>query len=67
MTNQEIAEKVHAILINFLGNEKAVRVWLNQPREDLRGQTPQNMIDGGSGEIVIDMLEAALAGARLCL
>ncbi|MEK7211752.1 MAG: antitoxin Xre/MbcA/ParS toxin-binding domain-containing protein [Patescibacteria group bacterium] len=67
MTNQEIAEKVHELLIDFLGNEKAVQVWLSHPREDLGGQTPQNMIDGGSGEIVLDMLEAALAGARLCL
>jgi DNA-binding response OmpR family regulator len=51
-----------AILTQLLSTKESILAWMNSPHPDLGGQTPLQLVLEGKGQVVTDLLEAALAG-----
>jgi len=44
-------------------DEASVELWLRTPHPALDGDVPQELIDAGEGEVVLELVEHMLSGA----
>lgn len=61
----DIAKQIRDMLSKHVDAE-TIEKWMNTPNPALGMDTPQFCISIGKGYAVIEMLEAALAGASTC-
>lgn len=55
-------KRILVILTEMLGDQKAVRAWLNSPHPDLGQRSPISLLVSGHADAVLTILENALVG-----
>ena len=50
-------ERIARVLLPLVGSEEGLRIWLNTPEPDLDNEIPRDLLLGGEGEVVAELLE----------
>lgn len=56
-------ERIAKALLQLVGSEEGLRIWLNTPEVELDNEVPRELLLNGEGEAVLDLLEDMLTGA----
>lgn len=57
-----VTEEIRDGLRQLSADEASVELWLRTPHPTLDGDVPQELIDAGEGEIVLELVEHMLSG-----
>lgn len=58
----QIFERIASALMSLVGSAAGLRIWMNAGNPHLDGKTPLELVLGGHGEVVAELLESMLVG-----
>jgi hypothetical protein len=57
-----VFERIAAALASLIGSPEGLRIWMNAGNPQLNGMSPTELVLGGRGQVVTDLLESTLVG-----
>ncbi len=59
-----VIEEIREGLRQLSADEASVKLWLRRPHPALDGEVPQELVDAGEGELVLELVRHILSGGH---